>query len=202
MIRRSPRRRRQHGQALIETAVVITVLLTLLTGVYAVSQYASDQNTAGTATRAGARLAAELGNGGFQSGASANGCQLVANGGTGSSTDPCAVDFQIVQVVCQIAASMPFVTSVDEIDVYRPLTTNGQDGSIGDLYDKYTSCAPNRHADVPGPAYRLDQRLQVHPNESYVGVSLRYHYKSPTPFVSLTAMPTVYTVLQESPHFT
>ncbi len=192
------RRRGERGQALMETGIVLVVLLTLLSGVYGVSQYASDQNTAGTATRSGARLAAELGNGGYSSSGAAGGCQLAANGGTGLATDPCAIDFQIVQVVCQIAATMPFVTRIDEIDVYRPL--NGGDGSTGDLYDRYMSCNSSTHA--TSPAYTLDQRLQVHPNESYVGVSLRYDYKSPTPFVTVTTYPTVYTVLQESPHFT
>ena len=99
-VRASPRHRSQRGQAIIETAVVIAVLFSLLMGVYSVSQFASDQNTAGTATRSGARLASELGNNNYKNGVTAA-CQGV------NKLDPCGVDKQIVQVVCQIAKTMP-----------------------------------------------------------------------------------------------
>jgi Flp pilus assembly protein TadG len=190
------RRRGHRGQAVIETAVVIAVLLSLLMGVYSVSQFASDQNTAGTATRSGARLASELGNGGYP-GAITSPCQL------GNAKDPCAVDRQIVQVVCQIAAAMPFVSSVDEVDIYQPTVADGGDGHqvAGDLVDKYTSCTPGTNASVTA-TYTLDKRVQTHPNEAYVGVSVMYHYKSPTPIFPLATAPTVYTVVLLSPHFT
>jgi Flp pilus assembly protein TadG len=184
----SPRRRRwQRGQALVETAVVVTVILSLLMGVYAVSQFASDQNTAGTATRAGARLAGELGNGGYN-GVTFSGCQANAK-------DPCAIDRQIVLAVCQVAATMPFVTSIDEVDIYRATGS----GATGDLTDRYTSCAAN--ANAVSAAYTLDLRLQTHPNEAYIGVSVQYHYKSPVPIFPLATVSTVYTVTQMSPHF-
>ena len=177
---------------MIETAVVIAVLLSMLMGVYSVSQFASDQNTAGTATRSGARVAAELGNAGYSSGAGASGCQLLGVG----AKDPCAIDRQVVQLVCQIVNAMPFVSSVDEIDIYKP--TSSGDGSTGTLYDKYMNCST-----VPTLVqYTLDLRTQTHPNEAYVGVSVKYHYKSPTPLVPLDALPTVYTVVQLSPVFT
>ncbi|MEO8897608.1 MAG: TadE family protein [Candidatus Dormibacter sp.] len=195
-----PLRTRKRGQALIETAIVIAVLLSLLMGVYATSQFASDQNTAGTATRSGARLGAELGNNSYNAGGGAVGCQLGANGGSGLSNDPCDVDRQIVQVVCRVAAAMPFVSSIDEIDIYRPGANS--DGTRGgtDLYDKYTSCTPGVSAAVT--QYTLDLRKQVHPNEAFIGVSLKYSYKSPAPIIPLNAQPTVYTVVQLSPHFT
>jgi hypothetical protein len=177
---------------MIETAVVIAVLLSMLMGVYSVSQFASDQNTAGTATRAGARLASELGNGNY-SGAITSACQANAQ-------DPCALDRQIVQVVCQIAATMPFVTSIDEVDIYLPTRTDGQQ-QAGDLVDQYKSCTPG--AGPTGAAtYGLDDRIQTHPLESFIGVSVTYHYKSPTPLVPLATQPTVFTVVQLSPHFT
>ncbi len=176
---------------MIETAVVIAVILALLMGVYSVSTYASDQNTAGTATRSGARLAAELGNGGYTVGAGFSGCQ-------GNNIDPCAVDRQVVKNVCQVAATMPFIQSIDEIDIYHPTSS---DGSTGDLYDRYTgtSCA---NLVAGSPQYTLNLRNQIHPNESSLGVSLHYHYKSPTPMVPLATAPTVYTVVLESPRFT
>jgi Flp pilus assembly protein TadG len=192
-MRAAHRRRRsgERGQAMIETAVVIAVLLSMLMGVYSVSQFASDQNTAGTATRSGARVAAELGNAGYSAGAGYSGCQ-------GNAKDPCAIDRQVVQVVCQIVSAMPFVSSVDEIDIYRP--TSSSDGSTGTLYDKYLSCTPATSPTLV--QYTLDLRTQTHPNEAYVGVSVKYHYKSPTPLVPLDALPTVYTVVQLSPLFT
>jgi hypothetical protein len=93
---------------------------------------------------------------------------------------------------------MPFVSSVDEIDIYRP--TSSSDGSTGTLYDKYLSCTPATSPTLV--QYTLDLRTQTHPNEAYVGVSVKYHYKSPTPLVPLDALPTVYTVVQLSPLFT
>jgi Flp pilus assembly protein TadG len=183
----SLRPRRERGQALIETAVVVTVILGLLMGVYAVSQYASDQNTAGTATRAGARLAGELGDGGYD-GVTFSLCQANAK-------DPCAIDRQIVLAVCQVAATMPFVTKIDEVDIYR--ATGG--GGTGDLTDKYTSCAAN--AAAVSATYTLDFRLQTHPNEAYIGVSVKYDYKSPVPIFPLATTSTVYTVTQMSPQF-
>jgi TadE-like protein len=184
------RRRRDRsagGQAMIETAIVIAVVFAIVMGVYAVGMFASDQNTAGTATRAGARLASELGNGGY------NGV-IVAPCQTGPA-DPCAVDRQIVQSVCQVATTMPFVTSISEVDIYRATGS----GSTGDLIDKYTSCAANALA--VSAAYTLDLRIQTHPNEAYIGVSVTYNYKAPVPMFPLTTTATVYTVTQMSPHF-
>ena len=185
------RRRGERGQALIETAVVITMILTLVMGVYSIGQFAADQNTAGTSTRAGARLGAELGNNQYVPG-SYSGCQANAK-------DPCAVDQQIVQAVCQIAQTMPFVASIDEVDIYQPTNSNGQE-QAGDPADKYTSCTAG--ASPTQATYTLDLRNQTHPNESYLGVSLQYHYKSPVPLLPLATTSTVFTVVQLSPHFT
>jgi hypothetical protein len=183
------RRDGARGQALIETAVVIAVILSILMGVYSVGQFASDQNTAGTATRAGARVASELGNGGYN-GVTATGCQTTAK-------DPCAVDRQIVQNVCQVAATMPFVTSIAEVDIYRVTTPPA--GGVIDLVDRYTSCAAG--ANAVSAAYTLDLRIQTHPNEAYIGVSLKYNYRSPVPLVPLATTATVSTVTLMSPHF-
>jgi uncharacterized membrane protein len=191
-VRISRRHASKRGQAIIETAVVIAVLLSMLMGVYSVSQFASDQNTAGTATRSGARLASELGNNNYKNGVTDT-CQGTNN------LNPCGVDKQIVQVVCQIAKTMPFVSSVDEVDIYRASSADGSQVS-GDLSDMYLSCAPG--AAPTQATYTLDLRVQTHPNEAFIGVSVRYHYKSPSPMVPLSTMPTVYTVVQMSPRFT
>ena len=188
---RQVRRDGARGQALIETAVVIAVILSILMGVYSVGQFASDQNTAGTATRAGARVASELGNGGYNGSTAPALCQ------SGNPKDPCAVDRQIVQNVCQIAATMPFVTSISEVDIYR-VTIPPASGLIAEV-DRYTSCAAG--ATALSAAYTLDLRIQTHPNETYIGVSLKYTYRSPVPLVPLATTATVSTVTLLSPHF-
>src|SRR5205807_6965278 len=54
-------RRRQRGQALVELAISVPVLLWLLLGSFDASVLVSDKVIAGYATRQGARLAAEIG---------------------------------------------------------------------------------------------------------------------------------------------
>ncbi len=178
----SRQHRNQRGQAVVETAVFIVVLLMLFMGVYGASEFATDQNTAGTAVRSGARLAAELGNGGYQS---------------GGSNSPSTIDTEVVNVVCEIAAQMPYVSSLDEVDVYRPGAN--ADGSLGsgDLVDKY-SCTPTV---IGTPSYTLDLRTQTHPNEASLGVRLLYHYSFPAPFISINAQVSAYMVLPLSPKF-
>src|ERR1700694_4782107 len=56
-------RRRQRGQALVELAISVPVLLWLLLGSFDASVMVSDKVIAGYATRQGARLAAEVGGG-------------------------------------------------------------------------------------------------------------------------------------------
>ena len=54
-------RRRQRGQALVELAISVPVLLWLLLGSFDATVMVSDKVIAGYATRQGARLAAEIG---------------------------------------------------------------------------------------------------------------------------------------------
>jgi len=59
------RRRRdgRHGQAMVEMALLLPVLMLLFLGSWTAANLIDDNNAAAQATRAGARLGAELGNG-------------------------------------------------------------------------------------------------------------------------------------------
>jgi Flp pilus assembly protein TadG len=184
-------RRRQgdnrRGQAMVETTMVVGMILLVLVGVFAVSTLASDQNTATTAVRAGGRFAAELGNGSSM------------NIG---STDPLRVDKEIVSEVCKVASTMPSLTAINRVVVYRPMTN--ADGSLNgaDLSDAYQvtlgTCAITS---VLPRAYTLDKRITVHPSEAQVGVFVEYHYVSPTPLFHLDLQATTYTVVTLAPSF-
>ena len=100
-------RRRQRGQALVELAISVPVLLWLLLGSFDASVMVSDKVIAGYATRQGARLAAEIG---------------------GSETNPTLttmqIDDNIVQNVLAVANAMNYST-LQEIDIYAPRAANG-----------------------------------------------------------------------------
>lgn len=73
------------------------------------------------------------------------------------------MDRQIVQSVCQVAVTMPFVTAVSEVDIYRATGS----GASGDLTDRYASCAVN--APAVSATYTLNFRLQTHPTRHTSG---------------------------------
>ena len=194
------------GQALVETSIVIVFLLLMLSGAYAVSAYANDQNTAVAAVRSGARYAAELGNTGWQPGGSVN---------------PTSADEQVVSEVCNIANTMPNLvpTTNFTVTVYRPQANVNGSLATTDLQDIY-SVVPSTCAVAGSPApqylntsttgcvesndtggYTRDCRIQQHPNEAHLGVKLTYAYKAPTPLFPLTLTASVYAVPALSPEF-
>ncbi len=79
------RRGGSRGQSMVELAILLPILVTLFLGSWTAADLISDNNAAAQASRAGARFAAELGNGGWKSGAGASGCQT-------GGTDPCKLD--------------------------------------------------------------------------------------------------------------
>src|ERR1700736_3154182 len=99
--------RRQGGQALVELAISVPVLLWLLLGAFDASVMVSDKVIAGYATRQGARLAAEIG---------------------GIETNPTLttsqIDNDIVQNVLAVATAMNY-SSLQEIDIYAPRDPTG-----------------------------------------------------------------------------
>src|ERR1700730_16075870 len=100
---RTRRGRRQGGQALVELAISVPVLLWLLLGAFDASGMVSDKVIAGYATRQGARLAAEI-------------------GGSETNNPPAnqaSIDQGIVQNVLAVARAMNY-SSLQEIDIYAP----------------------------------------------------------------------------------
>ena len=206
------------GQAMVEMALLLPVLLLLFLGSWTAANLIDDNNAAAQATRAGARLAAELGNGGYPNETLAA-CQL-------TTADPCQIDKDIIDQVLPIVSPQLTNATVSEIDIYEP------NGCTGTTPFASGTCPPNNGAYCtagPSPvnsytpvclgvtepvdkftvvgttatlsgtaAYTLALRNQTHPNESELGVRLVFTYTSPTlRFFSQTD--TQYTVMRLAP---
>lgn len=197
------RRGRSRGQSMVELAILLPILVTLFLGSWTAADLISDNNAAAQASRAGARLAAELGNGGWKSGAGSSGCQT-------SGTDPCKIDVQIVDQVLPIVSPKLTNAVVKEIDIYQP---NGSGSSCtfssgtcpldnGDykspeLIDVY-NVSITGVATLASWSFGLDKRGQTHPNEDELGVRIVFQYTSPTMSV-FTQKDSQYSVVRLAP---
>ncbi len=206
----------RRGQAMVEMAMLLPVLLLLFLGAWTAANLIDDNNAAAQATRAGARLAAELGNGGYPNETLAA-CQS-------SNADPCEIDKDIINQVLPIVSPQLTNAKVIEIDIYQPNGCIGvtpySSGScppnngayctsafvnsytpvcagVTELIDKYTVVGLT--ATLSGSAnFPLNKRGQSHPAEAELGVRLVFTYKSPTlSFFSQTD--TQYTVMRLAP---
>jgi Flp pilus assembly protein TadG len=146
----------QRGQAVIEFAFVVPVVALLLFGGLYVTLLMGNELKAGYAVGHGVRIAAVLG---------------------GRESQPTAttaqVDALIVGDVLAVMHGTAFVT-VDEVDVYA--VTSG-DGTMqpGDLRDTFDGLGrPLATQTLP-----LEARLQSPPDETSLGVRLRWHYTTP-----------------------
>jgi Flp pilus assembly protein TadG len=170
------RKRRQRGQALVELAISVPVLLWLLLGSFDASVMVSDKVIAGYATRQGARLAAEIG---------------------GLETNPTLttsqVDNNIVQNVLAVASAMNY-SSLQEIDIYAPRATSGVFNPATDLYSQYTGTGVLVSSNFP-----ISAREQVPPNETSIGVRLTWIYHPPTGFATFTITLNEFTVMKTAP---
>jgi Flp pilus assembly protein TadG len=204
------------GQAMVEMAMLLPVLLLLFLGAWTAANLIDDNNAAAQATRAGARLAAELGNGDYPA-ATLAACQA-------TTADPCQIDRDIIDQVIPIVSPQLTNAKIIEIDIYQPSgctgTTPFSSGScppnngayctnafsnsytpvcagVTELIDKYTVSGVT--ATLSGTAgYTLALRSQTHPNESELGVRLVFTYTSPAlTFFSQTD--SQYTVMRLAP---
>jgi Flp pilus assembly protein TadG len=202
--RRSPRT----GQAMVELAILLPLMILLFLGGWTAAGLIGDNDTALQATRAGARYAAELGNGGYPIATAS--CQ------GGFASNPCSADQGIIQQMVPILTGTMPNAVLTEIAIYEPTScTNGGLFSTG-TPDTSGGCPPNNGAytageniDVYKPVagvwtlqgtalYTLAMRDQVHPNEAELGVLIQFKYTSPT--LSLfTQTDTQYTVVRLSP---
>lgn len=209
------RRRRTRGQAVMETALVLPILVTLLLGVWSGGMLIADEQTATSAARAGARLGAELGSD------NAGSVTLAACQGT-NQFDPCAVDAQLVQSILPVLNSahpgtLPAAmrdATVTEIDIYQPpacpsgVSYGGagcppDDGTYqpGEPVDRFDASGTALPSQLGEQRYTLDKRVQAHPDEALIGVRVLYHYHSPTPFLSFDTSTSSYAVMQLAPVF-
>lgn len=204
----SSRRRGQKGQSLVELSLVLPICLLLFMGVYTAGAFISDMDVAGQATRAGSRLGAEVGNYGYGTTLALSAPCMVG------TKDPCAVDQDIATAVATIAKGMQNVKSMDEIDIYDPCFSSGSctaasgvcsdagniGGSyqVGDPVDVYKLMAGTWT--LQGTAgYKLDDRLQKHPNEQAVGVRLVFTFQASAPMTFFNAQASQYATMCLAP---
>jgi hypothetical protein len=205
----SRKQRAQKGQSLVELCLVVPVLLLLFMGVYTAGTFISDMNVAGQATRAGSRLGAEVGNYGYGTPFALTAACMGA-----TTDDPCAVDQDIATAVATIAKGMQNVKSMDEIDIYDPCFSGGgcpntaavcSDAAninggyqVGDPVDVYKLVAGTWT--LQGVAgYRLDDRLQKHPNERAIGVRLVFHFQASAPITFFNVQASQYATMCLAP---
>ena len=188
---------------MVEMALLLPVLMILFLGSWTAANLIDDNNAAAQATRAGARLAAELGNGGYPT-------ETLVSCQSGVAKNPCQVDQDIIDQVIPIVSPQLTNAKVTEIDIYEPNgctgTTPFSSGSCppnngayccSEPLDKYT--VTNNVATLSGTAgYTLDLRNQTHPNETELGVRLVFTYTSPT-LKFFTQTDTQYTVMRLAP---
>jgi Flp pilus assembly protein TadG len=186
-------RERRSGQAMVEMALLLPVLLLLFLGAWTAANLIDDNNAAAQATRAGARLAAELGS------------------GSALGLTQAQVDRDIIDQVLPIVKPQLTNAQVTEIDIYQP------SGCTGTTPFSAGTCPPNNGAYTAGEAidaysvtnyvatypcttcsYTLALRLQTHPNEAELGVRLVFKYTSPT-LTFFTQTDTQYTVMRLAP---
>jgi Flp pilus assembly protein TadG len=191
------------GQAMVEMAMLLPVLMLIFLGAWTAANLIDDNDAAAQATRAGARLAAELGN------------------GASLGLTQAQVDRNIIDQVLPIVKPQLTNAQVTEIDIYQP------NGCTGTTPFNSGTCPPNNGAYCPTPpytacggtaepvdiytvtnyvaafpcttcTYTLALRLQTHPNESELGVRLVFKYTSPT-LSFFTQTDSQYTVMRLVP---
>jgi Flp pilus assembly protein TadG len=181
------------GQAMVEMAMLLPVLMLIFLGAWTAANLIDDNDAAAQATRAGARLAAELGN------------------GASLGLTQAQVDRNIIDQVLPIVKPQLTNAQVTEIDIYEP------NGCTGTTPFVAGTCPPNNGAYTAGEpidvygvtnyvatfpcttcTYTLALRLQTHPSEAELGVRLVFKYTSPT-LSFFTQTDSQYTVMRLAP---
>ena len=169
--------RHERGQAVVEFALVLPVLLLLVFGVVEVTQAYSESLTIGAATREGARVAGALVNGG-----GTLGC------GGGQSPNAASVDPQVVAAVERVlTASGTSITLSDiaEIHIYKATSTGAEVSGAVDQWTYQWNGGPTVDGDrldfvQQSSGWQACGRSNVTPADS-AGVSIRYTYRGTTP---------------------
>jgi Flp pilus assembly protein TadG len=174
------RRAGQCGQSAVELALSLPVLVVLLMSVFNITVLISDRLVAGYATRQGARMAAQLGNG-----------QGVAAS---------QVDQQICQSVLVSATNLNFAT-ITEVDIYKvPSSATG--GALQSSYsqDRYTVDSSLTTCTAIAPqTYAVASRGVAAPYEDSIGVRILWQYTPPTGTYSVNIALDEFTVMKAAP---
>jgi Flp pilus assembly protein TadG len=187
------RRDTRHGQAMVEMALLLPVLMLLFLGSWTAANLIDDNNAAAQATRAGARLGAELGNGSLLG--------LTQN----------QIDVDILDQVYPIVSPQLTNAKVTEIDIYQPSGCTGTTPFVagtcppnngaytaGELIDTYTVSGGVVSSSCGTCTFTLANRSQTHPNEAELGVRLVFKYTSPA-LTFFTQIDSQYTVMRLAP---
>jgi Flp pilus assembly protein TadG len=170
--------RRQSGQSVVELALAAPVLLTMLFGMVNIGVLITDKVSAAYATRQGARLAGVLGSG----------------SATGLTT--LQIDQDVCQTVLASAANLAY-SSVIEIDVYQADSggsTTPAFNAATQPYNSYNSSCTQTHQGFLNTA-----RNQIPPNETSIGVNLKWRYTVPTGYQAVSVTLNDYAVQKASP---
>jgi Flp pilus assembly protein TadG len=185
------RERPQSGQSVVELALSIPVLLTMLFGMLNIGVLITDKVIAAYAARQGARLAAELGNGVI----------------SGLST--LQIDQNVIGTVNASTANLAYAT-LTEVDIYQaskaaPVSgagcvvstlgpANGSFDSTTQPYDSYDGSGNQLHQGFLNTA-----RMQVPPCETSIGVSIKWKYTTPSGYQALSLALVDYAVMKAAP---
>jgi Flp pilus assembly protein TadG len=175
----------------VELSLCVPVLLTMLLGMLNIGVLITDKVITAYATRQGARLAAELGN------------------GTLSSLTTLQIDQNVVGTVRASAANLAYAT-LTEIDIYQasqavPVAgsscvvstlgpANGSFDSTTQPYDSYDGSGNQLHQGFLNTA-----RTQLPPCETSIGVNLKWTYVTPTGYQALSLNLSDYAVMKAAP---
>ena len=196
------RRGNERGQGLVEFAIVVPVFMMMLLGMLEFGTAFNHQLTLGYATREGARIAADMVNGG-----GALGCL------TGSpnyqSPNAANVDPVIIEAVDRVlsSAGSPIpLSQVTQVRIFKATTTGGDSGSgqnwkytstlntlpdgtkVNFIFDTGNWGACNRSNAINVSTGKVDS----------VGIAITYAYKGITPIAANLPMSDV-TVMQFNP---
>jgi Flp pilus assembly protein TadG len=167
----------ERGQAMVEFALVLPILLLLVMGVAELTQAYSDALTIGAASREGVRVAGALVNGGGALGCSA-----------GQSPNASTVDPQIIAAVERVltaSGTSLALGDVSEIRIYKATTTGSEvSGSVNQFTYQLNGgpIVDGQQTDFIAQTngWPACQRSNATPADS-AGVAIRYTYRGRTP---------------------
>ena len=189
----------ERGQGLVEFALVVPVFMLLLLGMLEFGNAFNHQLTLGYATREGARIGADLVNGGGPLGCNSGQSPNAAN------VDP--VIIEAVDRVLSSAGSPVPLSQIARIRIFKATSTGGDSGLGNDwtyTATKYTLPDGTQVNFQPSGSgswsacSRSNVPVGTPPAVASIGVAITYTYRGSTPVVSNLPMRDV-TVMQLNP---